>query len=203
MERGDIVLDPLEGHALVLSSPVPGRVVFGTRAERVGAQPSEDVETILDRHDDDVGEVAQRAAVELSVVRAAVCVPATVDEDEDGVGQGLLLALLLGRSPHVQVEAVLGDVLHHRAPRRRVELHAVRRELLGLPDVLPRSDRRRRRPAARLDRRLRERHAQERVDLELPRRAVAQIDAFDGARAVRQLNSHRLAPAAARRRAER
>ena len=59
MEGGDIAVDPFEGHSLVLRSPVAGRIIFGARAQMVGAQPPKYVEAVLDCYNDHVRKIAQ------------------------------------------------------------------------------------------------------------------------------------------------
>ena len=65
VEGHDVLVDPAQGHPLILNAPIPRGAVGGAGAEGVGGEKAEDVDAVLDGDDHDVGEVDQAAAVQL------------------------------------------------------------------------------------------------------------------------------------------
>uniref|UniRef100_A0A2D4HGT0 Uncharacterized protein n=1 Tax=Micrurus lemniscatus lemniscatus TaxID=129467 RepID=A0A2D4HGT0_MICLE len=131
----DVVLDPLQGQALVQQPHVPRRL--WTPRE---AQKAEGPHAVADGDQDDILRVCQVAAVVNVEGRGAAVESPSVDPDQDGDVPGAR-----GGHPEVEVEAVLAHapvgVPHLRAlePRVGVVHHLVASALVrrGIQDVLP------------------------------------------------------------------
>lgn len=144
-------MNPLQGELLVEKAVVAGGVVGGFGAEVGMGEETEGAETVVDCDDDDILSGKARTVVRWNRACTSGEAP-TVDPEKDGEVLGSEVGgVVIGRSPDVQVETVLADVLAtgREDACSAVRLGTIGTERAGVIDVGPSFWSGRRRPSAR------------------------------------------------------